>query len=320
VPRPDEFTALVQSAADVWRNTTGLTDREAAQLVRQDGIDILVDLTMHMRRTHLLLFARKPAPIQVTWLAYPGTTGLSAIDYRFTDPYLDPPGLFDQYYSEKSIRLPDTFWCYDPLKPDPFVQPLPAAQNGYITFGSLNNFCKTNATTFRLWAQVLRVVANSRLVVLADEGQHRERTLSVFEQEGIARERIEFVPRQSRHKYLETYHRIDIGLDSIPYNGHTTSLDAYWMGVPVVTLVGNTVVGRAGLSQLTNLGLVELIGHTPEQFVAIAGNLASDISRLSHLRNTLRPRLQTSPLMDAPRFARNIEAAYRRMWQSWCGR
>ena len=169
-----------------------------------------------------------------------------------------------------------------------------------------------------LWAQVLRQVENSRLLLLAPQGSHRQRTLDRLGQEGIDPGRIEFVPPQPRREYLELYHRIDLGLDSFPYNGHTTSLDSFWMGVPVVTLVGQTAVSRAGWCQLSNLGLTELAAQTPEQFVRIAVELARDLPRLEELRSTLRQRMEQSPLMDAPRFARNIEAAYRQMWRTWC--
>jgi predicted O-linked N-acetylglucosamine transferase (SPINDLY family) len=318
VVRPDAMTERIAARADHWRDIMGLSPQRAADLVREDRIDVLVDLTMHMNRHHLSLFARKPAPVQVCWLAYPGTTGLSAIDYRLTDPYLDPSGLFDSFYAEQSIRLPETFWCYDPLASEPAVNALPALENGYVTFGSLNNFCKVNDTTLKLWAGVLKVVDRSRLVLLADEGSHRKRILDAFEQHSIERERITFFARHPRQQYLALYHGIDLGLDTLPYNGHTTSLDAYWMGVPVVTLVGPTVVGRAGLSQLTNLGLRDLVAETPEQCVTIACEAARDLDRLSSLRQTLRAKMQGSPLMDATRFARGMEQAYRTMWQRWC--
>jgi predicted O-linked N-acetylglucosamine transferase (SPINDLY family) len=318
VARPDSITARLRGYADVWRNIAGLTDEQVAQLVRQDQIDILVDLTLHMERNHLLVFARKPAPVQVCWLAYPGSTGLSTIDYRLTDPYLDPPGLDDQWYSEESIRLPDCFWCYDPLTGQPGVNTLPALEKGYITFGSLNNFCKVNAPVLKLWAQVVKAVDRSRLVVLAREGAHRQHTLNRLEQEGITPDRVTFVGFHPRLEYLQLYHHIDIGLDMFPYNGHTTSLDAFWMGVPVVTITGQTAVGRAGLCLLKNLGLPEMIADNPEQFVRIAAELAADLPRLNTLRAALRNRLENSPLMDAPRFARSVEAAYRSMWQRWC--
>jgi predicted O-linked N-acetylglucosamine transferase (SPINDLY family) len=319
VVRPDGITARLRSYADVWQDIAGLTDEQAAQLIHQDRIDILVDLTMHMARNHLLVFARKPAPVQVCWLAYQGTTGLLTIDYRLTDPYLDPPGLHDDYYSEESVRLPDAFWCYDPLASEPAVSTLPALDKGYITFGCLNNFCKVNVLVLRLWAQVFKAVDRSQLVLLAAEGSHRRHTLDVLEQEGVKPDRVTFVAHLPRPQYLELYHHIDIGLDTFPYNGQTTSLDAFWLGVPVITIVGQTAVGRAGLSLLRNLGLPELVAETPEQFVSIAVELSNDLPRLRNLRATLRDRLQNSPLMNAPRFARNVEAAYRDMWQRWCG-
>jgi protein O-GlcNAc transferase len=318
VIKADSMTPIIASFADHWRNIAGLADEHVAEIIRQDQIDILVDLTMHMSSSRPLLFARKPAPVQVCWLAYPGTTGLTAIDYRLTDPYLDPPGVGDQYYSEQSIRLPDTFWCYCPSAATPDVNELPSLASGSITFGSLNNFSKVNDLVLLLWSRVLHAVAGSRLAILAPEGSCRDRTLTTLAQHGIDAERIRFFSRQPMQLYFSLYHQIDIGLDTFPANGHTTSLDSYWMGVPVVTIVGKTVLGRAGLSQLTNLGLSELIAHNPDQFVAIAASLASDIPRLTHLRHTLRQRMITSPLMDAPRFARNMEATYRQMWQNWC--
>lgn len=320
VVRPDGITARLRSYSDTWRSITGLGHEQVADLIHRDGIDVLVDLAMHMARNRLVVFARKPAPVQVCWLAYPGTTGLAAIDYRITDPYLDPPGLYDGCYSEESVRLPDSFWCYDPLESQPGVNPLPALENGYITFGCLNNFCKVNPPVLKIWAQVLKAVDRSRLTLMAGEGTHRQRTLDLLTEEGIVGDRVTFVARQTRPQYLKYYHDIDIGIDTVPYNGHTTSLDSFWMGVPVVTLVGPTVVGRAGLCQLMNLGLPELVARSPEQFVDIAAGLASDLSRLSGLRTTLRDRLRASPLMNAPRFARNIEAAYREMWRRWCFR
>ena len=244
VSPPDATTERIRGYANVWRSIVGMTDQEAAKQIRQDGIDILVDLTMHMSLGRPLVFARKPAPVQAAWLAYPGTTGLAAMDYRLTDPWLDPPGV-DHFYCEKSIRLPETFWCYDPLCEELDVGALPAATNGYITFGCLNNFCKVTADTLRLWEGVLRTLANSRLILLAPVGGHRTRVRSYCQDRGIDPDRIEFVEFQPRRVYLEVYRRIDIGLDTLPYNGHTTSLDSYWMGVPVVTRIGTTVVGRA---------------------------------------------------------------------------
>jgi predicted O-linked N-acetylglucosamine transferase (SPINDLY family) len=240
------------------------------------------------------------------------------MDWRISDPYLDPPGSDDLCYTEKTVRLPETAWCYDPLVDSPAVNPLPALAGGTITFGALNRLNKINPSVLAAWAQVLRAVPKSRMHILAPAGSPRQRLLDQFRQAGVDPPRIEFIDRQSRIEYLRQYGRIDISLDTFPYSGHTTTLDSLWMGVPVVTLVGKTVVGRTGLSQLSNLGLPELAAQTPEQYVQIAAELAGDLPRLAGLRSTLRGRMQASPLMDATRFARNIEAAYRQMWRNWC--
>jgi protein O-GlcNAc transferase len=318
VERPDEITNRIRAHADVWRDIRRLGDEEVANQVRQDRIDILVDLTMHMAGNRLLVFARKPAPVQVCWLAYQGTTGLGTMDYRLTDPIIDPPGHYDHAYSEESVRLADAFWCYDPLGSEPEISALPALGKGQTTFGCLNNFCKVNDPVLRLWAEVLRAVPGARLLLLAAEGPHRRRARDVLMREGVQPERVTFVAKRPRPRYLELYHEIDIGLDTFPYTGQTTSLDAFWLGVPVITMVGNTAVARAGRSLLWNLGLPELVAETPEQFVDVAVQLAGDHPRLAEMRTSLRDRLRRSPLMDAPRFARNVEAAYRAMWQRWC--
>ena len=321
VARPDPLTERFRASAHHWRSTVGISDELLAAQIREDRIDILVDLAVHTANHRLLVFARKPAPVQVTFAGYPGSTGLTAIDYRLSDPFLDPPGMDESIYAEKTVRLPHSFWCYDPLdgRETP-VNNLPAQSNGYLTFGCLNNFCKTNPASVRLWARILCAVPCSRLLLLAPEGSHRQRVTELFGKEGVGAERLEFVSHQPRRKYLELYHRIDLGLDTLPYNGHTTSLDSFWMGVPVVNLVGKTIVGRAGFCQLTNLKLPELIASTPEDYVQIATALAEDLSRLAALRSTLRPRMEKSPLMDASRFARDIEAAYREMWRQWCAK
>jgi protein O-GlcNAc transferase len=318
VTHPDAHTERLRGHADTWRDTRGLSDRQTADLVRSDRIDILVDLKVHTAGNELLVFARKPAPVQVSWLGYPGTTGLPEIDYRLTDPYLDPPRLLDAFYSEESLRLPDTFWCYEAPADGPPVNALPALQSGAITFGCLNNLCKVNDQCLSLWAEVLQAVPRSRLVLRAPGGQARDHVLAVLERGGIAAARVEFVDTRPRPEYLKLHHRIDLALDPFPYNGHTTSLDASWMGVPTLTLVGRTVVGRAGWSQLCNLGLRELAAETPGQFVTLAARLAGDLTGLAELRGTLRRRMSQSPLMDAHRFARNIEQAYRRIWRRWC--
>jgi protein O-GlcNAc transferase len=315
VARPDEWTGRLLGHADRSLNVAGMSDAALADRIRDDGIDILVDLTMHMAQNRLLVFARKPAPVQVCWLAYPGTTGLTAIDYRVTDPYLDPPETEGHAYAEQPLRLPNTFWCYDPLAVGDAASPLPARQRGHIRFGSLNNFFKVNDAAVSLWARVMREVGTSKITLLVPAGDARNRTADLFEAHGVVRDRLEFVEYQPRLPYLATYRAIDLCLDTFPYNGHTTSLDAFWMGVPVVTLVGSTVVGRAGLSQAMNLGLPELVARTPNEYVKIAVELSNDLDRLGELRAGLRARMQASPLMNGPRFAGNLEAAYRSIWR-----
>jgi len=315
---PDDITAKLRSYSDVWRETLGMSDEKLAELIRDDQIDVLVDLTMHMAGARPLLFARKPSPVQVCWLAYQGTTGLSTMDYRLTDPHLDPPGMFDRFYSEESFRLPDSFWCYDPLTNEPSVNALPASDNGFVTFGCLNNFNKVSDEVLRLWASVLCAVDCSRLIVLAGEGSHRERAIDFLSREGISPERITFQSFSPRPDYLRLYNRIDIALDTFPYNGQTTTLDAVWMGVPVITIVGKTSAARAGASLLWNLGAPELVADSTDQFVSIAVTLAQNCKRLSGYRASLRERLENSTLMNAGRFAANVEAAYHTLWKSWC--
>jgi predicted O-linked N-acetylglucosamine transferase (SPINDLY family) len=292
-----------------------LNDEALCRLIREDCIDILVDLTMHMAGGRPLLFARKPAPIQIAWLAYPGTTGIGAMDYRLSDPRLDPEG-FDAHYSERTLRLPDSYWCYDPLTQGPGVNELPAIERGYLTLGCLNNPCKLTDHTLRLWGGVMRALPDARLLLMAPPGRHRRHLSQRLGAQGIAAERIDFRPFQPRAEYLHSYHDIDLGLDTFPYNGHTTSLDSLWMGVPVVTRVGRTSVGRGGLSQLFQMDLLELAAESDEAFVGIAAALGADLNRLAALRRELRTRLEHSALMDASRFARHVERAYRDAWRA----
>jgi predicted O-linked N-acetylglucosamine transferase (SPINDLY family) len=323
VERPDEFTQRVASHADGWRDARALDDAALCRLICEDRIDILVDLNMHMANGRPLVFARKPAPVQIAWLAYPGTTGIEAVDYRLSDPRLDPDG-FDGHYTERTLRLADSFWCYDPLSYDPSsgdvpVSPLPALERGHVTLGCLNNPCKLSDRTLRLWSGAMRALTRARLVLLAPPGRHRARLAERLEGHGIAAERVEFLEFRPRAEYLRAYHGIDLGLDTLPYNGHTTSLDALWMGVPIVTRVGCTSVGRGGLSQLHQLELSDLAADSDAAFVARVVALAGDLPRLGALRESLRARIEGSALMNAARFARQLENAYRRAWTAYCG-
>jgi protein O-GlcNAc transferase len=317
---PDEFTDRIRAQVDVFRDVSKLNDVELVDAIRLDRIDVLVDATMHLLGNRLRALAAQPAPVQLFWLAYPGTTGLDGM-YRVTDAFLDPPEAeVDACYSEQSLRLPETFWCYDPLVQEPEVGPLPALKRGAITFGCLSNPNRRNAEVLSLWSRVLKAVDGSRMILFAHPGASRGIVREAVAREGVDPARVEFVEFQkNRSDYFRLYQGIDIGLDTVPHNGGTTTLDSYWMGVPVVTLVGRTVVGRAGLCFASNLGLPELAADSPGRFVQVAVEMSMNVDRLSALRAELRSRMERSPMMDAPRFARNFESALRSAWRDWCG-
>ena len=266
-----------------------------------------------MARNRLLVFARKPAPVQVTYLGYCSTTGLGTMDYRLSDPHMDPLDFDLTCYREKTVRLPVSYWCYQPSGSAPPISDSPAAKNGYITFGCLNNFSKVSRQAMQLWGRVLAAVPNSRLLAHCPDGSHRRRIIEHFAQAGVPSDRLDLVGSQSWADYMRTYQRIDIALDPLPYCGGITTCDALWMGVPVISLAGNTAVGRGGKSILSNVGLPELAADTADDYV----RTAAQAERWLGLRKDLRERVTASPLMDARRFASDVEAAYRGMWQAW---
>ncbi|HVS54090.1 MAG TPA: tetratricopeptide repeat protein [Opitutaceae bacterium] len=318
--RADAFTTQIRSHADHWRELAACTDDEAADAIRADRIDILVDLAQHTAGNRLPVLARKPAPVQASYLGYPGDTGLPAIDYRITDVHLDPPGAAEAAAVAQPLRLPETYWCYQPAQPGAAsASPLPALKNGGITFGSLNNFCKATPPALEAWARILCAVPDSRLALHTQRGGHRLRIAEFFAGRGVAAQRLCFVDAAPLADFLRAYESIDVALDSFPFPGGTTTCDALWSGVPVVSLVGPTPLTRAGCSILANVGLPELVAPDLERYVAAAVALAADRPRLVDLRRSLRERMQNSPLTDAPRFARHIEAAYRAIWRRWCG-
>lgn len=318
IARQDEVTKLIRKHVDQWRDIADLTDELVADRIRTDGIDILVDLTAHSGRNRLLVFARKPAPVQLTYLAYCSTTGVDAIDYRLTDRFLDPPEEDTSHYSERSIRLPDCYWCYSrpPLPADRL--PSSERRTGPPTFGCLNNFAKVTDPTLELWMKLLQRVPESRLLLYARSEQHRERVRRFMQRADVAESRVAFVGRQPFEDYLETYRDIDVALDPIPFGGGTTTCDALWMGAPVVTLAGRTAVSRGGSSILSNIGLDDLVCRNEEQYLDLAASLIGDGKRLAVLRRELRSRLEGSAVMDSARFARGVEAAFREMWRKWC--
>ena len=324
VERKDGVTERIQQLSDQWREISGLADEKVSTLVREDRIDILIDLAGHTGNNRLLVFAGKPAPVQVTWIGYPSTTGLATIDYKIVDRYTDPPGTTEKYYSENLVRMPDCFLCYLPEKDAPGVNELPALKNGHITFGSFNSFAKVSDEVLLLWAQILGGVTGARLIMKAkglSSASARKTVADFFQHQGIDAGRIElcsWVPSVSGH--LELYNRIDIALDTFPYNGTTTTCEALSMGVPVVTLGGETYASRVGVSLLSNTGLTELIARSPEEYVEIAVQLATDVARLATLRSGLRDMVSRSPLTDAKRFTANLEKVYREMWTRWANK
>jgi len=317
VAAPDATTHQLRGYCDEWHSTVGLSDAQLAGKIRADRIDILVDLMLHAGGHRLLAFARRPAPVQVTYLAYAGTSGMSAMDWRITDPHLDPPES-DANYTERSMRI-ESYWCYESPPEAPAVGPLPAHTTGFVTFGCLNQFSKVRPETIDAWTVILRTLPNSRLLLRCDPGSHRAKVTEQFLKHDVQAARIEYLPAQPFRQYLDTYNRIDIALDPFPCNGGTTTCDALWMGAPVVTLAGQSAVARAGVSVLSHVGLPQLIARSVEEYIQIACNLASDLHTLSALRTQLRNQMQRSTLCNAERFTRGLEQAYRTMWRHWQG-
>ena len=315
-PIADGVTTRLRRQADHWRDIYRISDAEADELIRRDEIDILVDLAVHTQGNRLTLFARKPAPLQGTYLGYASTTGLSTIDFRITDPWVDPAGLTDAFHSEKLMRLPQTQWVYRPVADTPEVSPLPA-RKGRLTFGAATNLAKISEPTIEMWAMALRAVPNATLI-LKGAGMEDEPTrqffLDRFAHAGIRSDRLVLEPTSPLAKYLHWFSEVDLVLDTSPFAGGTTSCHSLYMGAPVITRIGNTSVSRVGSSLLHNLGLKELIAETAEQFARIVADLSSDLPRLASLRESLRPRMQQSPLMDEASFARNLESAYQQAW------
>jgi predicted O-linked N-acetylglucosamine transferase (SPINDLY family) len=320
VKRPDPVTERFKALADHWRVTVGRSDEAVAAQIAADGIDILVDLAGHTAANRLLVFARKPAPVQVSWLGYPSSTGLSAIDYRLVDAVTDREDDLGSAASEELVRLDGAFLCYGPPADAP--TPAPRLESSVITFGSFNNPTKYSAATMDAWAELLSRMPAARLVLkglpftdTSTQALYHAR----FRQRGVPPQRITLWGRTAdRSTHLAHYREIDIALDPFPYNGTTTTCEALWMGVPTVTLSGDRHSGRVGASLLTSVGLTELIAHDVEEYIAIAVRLANDRARLVDLSRSLRRQMAASPLCDAHGFARKIEAVYRSMWWDWC--
>ncbi len=319
--KTDEMTLRLQAAMSHWVEVGQDTDEALADRIRADAVDILIDLSGHSEKNRLLAVARKPAPVQVKWVGGQfNTTGMRAFDYFLTDPIETPPG-DEPYYVEKLVRLPDDYICFEaPAYAGP-VASLPALAAGRVTFGCFNKTKKVNPEVVALWAQILKRVPSSRLI-LKDKGleppQTARRILDLFSTCGVDPSRVELRGHSKHAELLETYGQVDIALDTFPYSGGLTTCEALWMGVPVVTLPGPTFAGRHSATHLWNAGLRDWVVATPAAYVDLAVHWASSLPQLAALRASLRTQLQQSPVCDGPRFARHLEQALRTLWKDWC--
>ncbi len=316
----DATTRRLRSYFQLWRSCVGLSDIALSKQVYDDAVDILIDLSGHTASNRLSMFAFKPAPVQVSWLGYFGTTGVAAMDYLLADPWTLLPS-DESNFTERIWRLPETRLCFTPPAVDVHVARLPALDKGYVTFGCFNNLTKMTSPVVKLWSEVLRSVPGSRLLLKSpqlSESSVRMRIEEQFGSHGIDISRLLFEGLSPRREYLAAYHRIDIALDPFPYTGGTTTMEALWMGVPVVTLAGDRFLSRQGVGLLANAGLSDWIADTAKEYVEIARSRASDLQSLSHLRLRLREQLLRSPILDASCFAQHFETALRDMWRAWC--
>jgi len=318
----DDITRRMRDSADHWRQIGQLSDVRAEELIRADGIDILIDLSGHTAGNRLPLFARRPAPVQVTFIGHVNTTGLDTIDYRLCDEITDPPGEQDHLYSESLYRLPCNHFCYQGIDVPPSQRA--SSESDPVTFGSFNVLPKMTDTTLDLWCEILRQVPGSRLLIKAKqlaEPAEMEHLFTRLERRQVHRDRVELQAwSASKADHLRLYECVDIGLDTTPFNGITTTCEALWMGLPVIALRGDRYVARVAASLLTYAGLEELIGETKEEFVSKAVALAGDRGRLARYHATLREQVAHSPLCDKQAYARHVETAYRKMWQTYVER
>ena len=314
----DSITQRLQNHFQHWNSIANLSDDELAKKIHADGIDILIDLTGHTAKNRLLAFARKPAPVQASWIGYPGTTGLSSMDYFLADRYLLPPGQCDDQFIEKIVRLPANA-PFQPCPASPPINPLPALSNGHMTFGSFNRPNKLSRSVIALWSRLLRALPDARMLLggLPETG-YCDSLIMWFEEESISRKRLDFYPRSGMEEYLTLYHQVDICLDTFPYNGGTTTHHALWMGVPTLTLSGQSMAGRVGSAILSRVGLQEFAVEHPDDFVARGLRWAGNLAALADLRAGLRDHLVRSPLRRPELLAAGLEHALRTMWRRWC--
>jgi protein O-GlcNAc transferase len=325
--KPDECSARLRCSADGWRPIHGMPDDQAAALIRQDAIDILVDLSGHTGGNRLPLFALKPAPVQVTYLGYPNTTGLEAIDYRIVDAITDPPARADALHTEELIRLPRCFVAYSPPPDSGEVSPCPALRRAGFTFGSFSHPLKWNGGVIQAWAAILNSVPGSRLILHHGANSHktaavfdalRRGVLERFAAHGVDAGRISLIGYLDQAAHFALYREIDLCLDTFPYNGTTTVCEGLWMGVPPIALTGESHVARVAASILASMGLSHFAASSPGEYVELAVSVAGDVEGLAALRSNLRGRMSDSPVMDGHGLARAMEDAYRRIWRRWC--
>ncbi|MGT0247593.1 tetratricopeptide repeat protein [Burkholderia pyrrocinia] len=314
----DHVTATLREHADTWTDATVLDDDAFADTIRRDRIDILVDLSGHTGRNRLPAFARKPAPVQASWIGYPGTTGLSAIDYFLSDRFFSPPGMLDSQFVEKLVRLP-AIAPFSPPSNCPPVNVLPALHTGHVTYGSFNRLNKLRPDVIALWARVLRADPHARMVIGAIGHDQDQRTfVDWFSAEGIDPQRLTFRPRDRTAVYLQQHHQVDICLDTFPYSGSTTTLNALWMGVPTITISGRKLPSRGSEAWLSHLGLEQFITNDADEFVDRSLALSKDLNRLGALRASMRERCLASAAFQPATIAAGLSAAWRTMWTRWC--
>jgi predicted O-linked N-acetylglucosamine transferase (SPINDLY family) len=314
----DAATERLRQYFDSWRIVSGLSAKAAGEAIHGDGIDVLIDLSGYTAGGRMDLFALKPAPVQMTYLGYPTTTGLPEIDYRITDWQVDPAGS-ERFNSEQPVRMPHSYFCYRPSAEGPGVAPLPALTTGHVTFASFNNMAKLSDWTLQLWARVLANVSNAKLLVKSKplgDAAARSRFVHKLEASGIDSSRVELLPWRLADP-LRAYDLVDIALDSCPYNGATTTCEALWMGVPVVTIEGNTHPGRMGASLLRAAGFDHLVAQTDAEYIELAISLASDLPKLAAMRQRMRALVEASPLRDEPAFARSFGDLLKQVWRTY---
>ncbi len=314
----DELTRQIKACVDSWVPCLQRDDDALAERIRQDSIDILIDLSGHTAGNRLAVFARRPAPVQITYLSYPGTTGLDAMDYRLTDAIADPPGA-ESGYSEALLRLPDSLCCYQPAPYMPALESAAHVRNGYVTLASFNNYNKLTDECLVLWARILAALPTARMLFAAmPEGGARAELKSRMAQLGVTPDRLTLLGKLPGPEFVRAMQQADIALDPFPLTGGTTTMETMWMGLPTVVLAGDRFISRVGASFLTTAGMPELIAHTQDEYLQVVVELAGTPDRLETYRNTLRERLQRSPLLDAARFTSGLESTLREVWSRWC--